>query len=44
MVLMPISGVVSFFNLGILDEQETYRGSVSFDDSLFALWLKSALR
>lgn len=29
---------------GILDEQETYRGSVSFDDPLFALWLKDSLR
>lgn len=29
---------------GILDEQETYRGSVSFDDPLFAFWLKDALR
>jgi hypothetical protein len=29
---------------GILDEQETYRGSVSFDDPLFAFWLKNSLR
>lgn len=29
---------------GILDEQETYRGSVSFDDPLFAFWLKDFLR
>ncbi len=29
---------------GILDEQETYRGSVTFDDPLFAFWLKNSLR
>ena len=29
---------------GILDEQGTYRGSVIFDDPLFAFWLKDSLR
>lgn len=29
---------------GILDEQGTYRGSVNFDDPLFAYWLKDLLR
>lgn len=28
---------------GILDEKETYRGSVCFDDPLFAFWLKENL-
>jgi len=28
---------------GILDEQETYRGSVVFDDPLFAFWLRNSL-
>ena len=29
---------------GILDEQGTTRGSVVFDDPLFAFWLKEALK
>ncbi|HSW73061.1 MAG TPA: ATP-binding protein [Chlamydiales bacterium] len=28
---------------GILDEEETYRGSVAFDDPLFSFWLKSTI-
>lgn len=29
---------------GILDEKETYRGSVVFDDPLFAFWLRDSLK
>lgn len=29
---------------GVLDEKETYRGSVVFDDPLFAFWLRDALK